>query len=341
MPLSFPLRAPARFALTLLAVLALATGAAACASRTGVPASHRAAPAAAPPTAPSTAPATAAPAATAPPTTVPPTTAAPVAAPAPPPPPVWAGKGMWIWQPEYADGGDGAAIVGRAKAQGITTLYVRTGSSHDGLTMDWALALLPIAHAAGVRVIGWDFPELDDVNADVSRGIEAMSSVALDGSRLDGFAADIETPSEGTNLTPQTAYDYGTLLRGSQPLMPLIAAVPNPSPQYQGFYPYAEATSGFDAIAPMVYWLDRDPASDVASAIDFLAGLGKPVAPIGQAFDGGPEGGREGLPTADELAAFAGTAAAHGASGLSFWSWQHADDATFASIGAMPEVGIG
>ena len=59
----------------------------------------------------------------------------------------------------------------------------------------------------------------------------------------------------------------------------------------------------------------RDPASDVASAIGFLAGFGKPVAPIGQAFDGGPEGGREGLPTADELAAFADTAAAHGASG--------------------------
>jgi hypothetical protein len=334
MPTSFG-RTPARLA---LALLVLASFAAACADRVEAPASHRAAPANAAattaPTSSTTAPATTAPPTTAPPATAPPTTVAP-------PPPVWAGKGMWIWQPEYADGGDGAAIVARAQAEGIKTLYIRTGSSHDGLTMDWALAMLPIAHAAGMRVIGWDFPELDDVNADVSRAVEAISSAAIDGSKLDGFAADIETQAEGTNLSPQNAYDYGVLLRAYRLPVPLIAVVPNPSPHYQEFFPYADATAGFDAIAPMVYWLDRDPATDVASAVDFLSAFGKPVAPIGQAFDGGPEGGREGLPTADELAAFAATAKAHGAAGLSFWSWQHADDATFASIGAMPEVGIG
>jgi hypothetical protein len=290
----------------------------------------------------STAPVTTAPATTA---AAAATTTAPVPAPTEPPAaaraPVWAGKGMWIWQPEQAEGGDGAAIVNRAVAEGITTLFVRTGSSHDGLTIDWAMALLPIAHAAGVRVVGWDFPELDNIELDIIRAMSAVRATAADGSHLDGFAADIETRAEGTNLTAQNAFDYGTVLRASLPPIPLIACVPNPSAHYREFFPYPEAISGFDAIAPMVYWLDRDPASDVAQAVDYFAGYQKPVAPVGQAFDGGPEGGRPGQPTSYELSIFAQTALDHGASGLSFWSWQHADDDTFANIGSLPEIGIG
>ncbi|HEV3362957.1 MAG TPA: hypothetical protein VG795_02250, partial [Acidimicrobiia bacterium] len=34
---------------------------------------------------------------------------------------------------------------------------------------------------------------------------------------------------------------------------------------------FAEVTAAFDAIAPMVYWQNRDPATDVAGAIDYLA----------------------------------------------------------------------
>src|SRR5947207_9017094 len=110
MPLPSFRRAPARLALSLLVVAALAL--VACASRSPLTANHRAAPvpsAAPATTAVAAAPTTAAPT-TAAPTTAPPTTAAPVAAPVPPAP-VWAGKGMWIWQPEYADGGDGSAFI--------------------------------------------------------------------------------------------------------------------------------------------------------------------------------------------------------------------------------------
>lgn len=263
----------------------------------------------------------------------------PTTAPAPPPP-VWAGKGMWIYQPTAADQGDGYAIVDRARAEGISTVYVRTGSSHDGLTMDWVLDFLPIAHAGGLKVIGWDFPELDDVTTDVLRAVTAIRATAVDGSTLDGFAADIETTSEGTNLTVETVDEYGSLLRPNVPGFPLIACVPNPSPYVQGFYPYPSVTAAFDAIAPMVYWMNRDPAADVANAIAFLAPLGKPVVPVGQAFDSAVDGGTAGKPGIDQLSAFATSAAANGAAGVSFWSWQHADADIFSAIGTLPPVGL-
>ena len=85
------------------------------------------------------------------------------------------GKGMWIWQPEKAEGGNPKAIVAKAPGGGLTHLYVRTGSSKTGFNgAPFLDRCCPLAHAAGIRVYGWDFPYLDDVGADVARAAAAM-----------------------------------------------------------------------------------------------------------------------------------------------------------------------
>jgi hypothetical protein len=91
----------------------------------------------------------------------------------------------------------------------------------------------------------------------------------------------------------------------------------------------------------MVYWIDTPPDDDAAEAVDFLSGFGKPVMPIGQAYDSSLDGGQAGTPTADEVGAFMNASAAHGAKGVSFWSWQHASDEVWGAIAAGPEVGAG
>jgi hypothetical protein len=244
------------------------------------------------------------------------------------------GKGMWIYEPDKSDGGNANAIVTRAKAVGLSHIYVRTGSSWDGFyAAPFLDAILPAAHAAGIRVYGWDFPRLIDVQSDVNRALAAIDHIGPGGNRLDGFAADIETPSEGTAISADAATAYGDGLRaGVGAGYPLIACVPRPSPWTKSFYPYVEVVSQFDAIAPMVYWLNRQPDTDVAGAMSDLAPMGKPVFPVGQAFDGGPEGGRPGLPTPDELDRFMVTAKQDGAQGVSFWSWQAADQQTWDTI---------
>src|SRR5581483_11174810 len=225
-------------------------------------------------------------------TTTPPSTA-PAAAAAPPPAPVVAapkpiiplGKGMWLYQLSMSEGGDAAKVVAKAKANGLTHLYLRLGSSKGGFYDQAELdQLLPVAHAAGLKVVGWDFVYLDDPAADAARAKSEIDYTTPTGDRIDAFSADIETVSEGVNLTPETASAYGAKLRalvGSS--YPLIATVPRPSPVRA--FPFA------DAIAPMVYWENRDPATDVAGAIATLAPLGKPILPIGQAYNGAAEGG--------------------------------------------------
>lgn len=245
------------------------------------------------------------------------------------------GKGMWIWEVDKTEAGDVNKIVARTKAVGLSHVFVRTGSTWDGFYGGPFLdRLLPVAHAAGLRVYGWDFPRLIDPQEDVRRAVAAITHETPNGKhRIDGFAPDIETRSEGTYITAEAASAYGDALRAAvQPGFPLIAVVPRPSAWTLSFYPYADIASRFDAVAPMVYWLNRQPGPDVEGALRDLKPFGKPVFPIGQAYDGAPEGGRPGVPPREELMTFVDVAHGHGASGISFWSWQAANQEAWDTI---------
>ncbi len=247
------------------------------------------------------------------------------------------GKGMWIYEPDKTEGGDPSAIVAKAKAAGLSHLYVRTGSSWNGFYAGPFLdRILPVAHEAGLLVYGWDFPRLISWSDDVKRAKAAIDYRTPGKHRIDGFSADIETRSEGTYISPEVAAQYGRALRAEVGASyPLIATVPRPSPVQN--YPYAEVVASFDAVAPMVYWLNRQPDTDVAGALRDLAQHGKPVFPVGQAYDGRPEGGRPGVPPPEELWRFMRFAEAHGAQGVSFWSWQAANQKAWDAIAEAEE----
>ena len=262
------------------------------------------------------------------------TTTLPPPPPLPPPPVIPEGKGMWVWKPELAEGGNVAVLIARAKAVGLSHIYMRTGSTWDGLqNLPYLDQLLPAAHAAGLKVYGWDFPKLAVPADDVARAMAAITHEAPGGHHLDGFAADIETPDEGTQFTAAAAQAYGTGLRAAAgPSTLLVAVVPNPTPQMLQKYSYDAVVPAFDAVAPMVYWLNREPGSDTANAMQYLAHYGKPLLPIGQAYDGGPEGGRAGVPPPAELLRFMAVAKQGGAAAVSFWSWQHANQPAWDAI---------
>jgi hypothetical protein len=243
------------------------------------------------------------------------------------------GKGMWLYVPEQIEGGNVDATVAKAKAVGLTHLYVRTGSSRMGFyAQDYLNRLLPPAHAAGIRVYAWDFPYLDNWQDDVNRALAAITYTTPDGHRVDGFSADIETRAQGVNVAPDTAHAYGLGLRqGVGAGYPLIATVPRPSPQLVT-YPFAQVVESFDAIAPMIYWLNRDPAADAAGTMTALRAFNKPLLPIGQAYDGAAEGGRPGVPPLAEIHRFMAVSEEYGATAVSFWSWQHADQQAWDAI---------
>lgn len=254
--------------------------------------------------------------------------------------PIPLGKGMWLNRFERSAGGDPQALVARAQQLGLTHLYVRVGSSWKGFyAQDVLERLLPVAHAAGIKVVGWDFPNLRDINADVQRGRAAIWYTTATGHRMDAFSADIETQSEGTNLTAGGALEYGAALRAQAgPGYPLIATVPRPSPKR--WFPFAEATASFDAIAPMVYWGKRDPVQDVRGAIADLRRFGKPVLPVGQAYDSAIDGWAGGSPSKQALANFTQAAFDDGALGVSFWVWETASSEHWAAIGEASQFNV-
>lgn len=246
------------------------------------------------------------------------------------------GPGMWIWRPERTEGGDVDALVERAVSSGLTHVYVRTGSSRRGFHGAAFLeALLPVAHERGLRVYGWDFPYFEHVADDVARAVTALQ-YEVRGHRIDGFVADVETESEGVALSRATAGAYARELRAAAgPRAVLAVAVPRPTRGMRASYPYAEVVPHFDAVAPMLYWFHRDPAVDATTGVEWLSRFGRPVLPIGQAYDGRPEGGPPGPPPPEEIHAFVAAARATGAPAVSFWAWEHADAGVWEAIEAL------
>jgi hypothetical protein len=260
---------------------------------------------------------------------------APPAAPVIPPgapPALPSGKGMWLHYLRQAAGNDPAALVAKAKETGLTHVYLRVGSSKDGFYGQADLdRLLPVAHAAGLRVVGWDFPYLFDAEADAHRAVAAIAHTTPDGHRIDAFSSDIETRHEGVNISVPVADTYSRRLRELVgPDYPLIATIPRP--RYNRGFPFAEIARQFDAVAPMVYWLARDPAAEVDRAVTDLAILGKPVMPVGQAYDPAVDGGPPGPPPKEHLVRFIQAAQSRGVTSYSFWVWHHATPDHWAAI---------
>ncbi|MEW6155738.1 MAG: hypothetical protein AB1673_17425 [Actinomycetota bacterium] len=269
--------------------------------------------------------------------------------PAPVPPGQWTpqlgpleGKGMWLWKYFQSEGGNADAIVERAAAAGLRQLWVRVGDSKDGFyARDVLDQLVPRAHRRGIAVIGWGFPFLFDPVDDARWSAEALSWRSPDGHVLDGFSPDIELQTEGVAISEARATVYTSLVRQAAGDRLVVATVYRPSDRlWPDRFPYAAIAPYVDAFAPMVYWYCLEPGTVTAQAIERLGTL-RPVHPIGQAYDGTPDGGRGGPPTAHETNRFLDVAVRHGALGASFWVWHLAGEEQWSAVAAFDWPGPG
>jgi hypothetical protein len=247
------------------------------------------------------------------------------------------GKGMWTYQWDATEHGSARAVVARARAAGLTQLWVRTGSSRSGFYAGSQLrALLPLAHAAGIRVVAWDFPYLYDPVLDAARAAETLAFTAPGGHRIDAFSPDIESRSEGTQQTAARLRVYLGLVQRAVGDRPLVSTVPHANDHWWRTYDYRTQVPYVDAFAVMSYWGCVEPGRDAAQSIARLAPLGRPLHLIGQAFDMGPYGGRVGDPTGREVWRFADVARRAGVLGTSLYVWQYATGEQFRALAAYP-----
>ncbi|HEX8004214.1 MAG TPA: hypothetical protein VF519_16120 [Mycobacteriales bacterium] len=247
------------------------------------------------------------------------------------------GKGMWTYQWERTEAGSAAAVVRRARAAGLTQIWVRTGSSRSGFYAAPELrALLPAAHAAGIAVVAWDFPYLYDPVADARRAADTLAFTAPGGHRIDAFSPDIESGSEGTQGTKRRLAVYLGLVQRSVGSRPLVSTVPHANDHWWRTYDYRTQVPYVDAFAVMAYWGCTEPGAEVEQSVRRLAPLGVPLHLIGQAYDMGPYGGRVGDPRGREVWRFADVAQRSGVIGVSLYVWQYATREQFAALGAYP-----
>ena len=236
------------------------------------------------------------------------------------------GTGMWLHDWSASEDGHAPQVVARAKAAGLTHLYVQTGSSKKGWIGQPVLSqLLPATKGTDLKVIAWDFPKLLDPEDDARRLAKAAWWRRPGVPMVAAVAPDIETLAEGTHATPASIERYYRTLRAALPArVAILATVPWPSEKRINRYPYTRTALHADAFVPMAYWYNRSPSVVTATSMTVLQQFGKPVFPVGQGYDG-----RLDAPYLDEdptpgksVDAFVQAARAAGATSLSLWSWQ-------------------
>lgn len=249
----------------------------------------------------------------------------PRARPAPlaPPPPgavpdAFRGGGMWIWELSRSEGGNVAAIAARARASGISTVFVK---SADG-TRPWSqfsASLVAALHAEGLRVCGWQY-----MYGDAPVG-EARAAAVAAAAGADCFVMDPETEYEGRYGAAQRYVDELRALVGES--FP-IALASFPYVDYHPRLPYSVflAPGAAQVDAPQAYWETIGDGVDAVSARTFASNriYGRPIAPLGQSYN---------APPTPEIQRFRQVWAAYGAPGISWWSWQSTAPATWPQLG--------
>lgn len=252
------------------------------------------------------------------------------------------GTGMWIYQWDRTAGGNAGTVVRRAQHAGLTHLFVRTGSTHDGFTGTKVLRqILPATRGTSLKVIAWDFPTLKNPVADAKRLARAATyRHGRTGPHVAAVAPDIETPAEGTHNSFRRVSSYlATLRRLLPPDVAILTTVPWPSIYRVGTYPYATVAKYSDALLPMAYWYSNNVRHVTATSINYLRKFHKPVQPVGQGYDSKidvPALSHSNL--RKQVPVFLETAHKYGVGAVSLWSWQSAPRVTWHALSSARKL---
>ena len=239
-----------------------------------------------------------------------------------PPPPsgtAFDGNGMWIWYVNKANGGDLAAIAKQAKAHGITTVFVKSGDG-GSYWSQFNPALVDSLHGAGLRVCAWQYVYGKSPSAEA-----AVAARGVKDAGADCFVIDAEAEYEGRYAAAQTyVHDLRTAVGAAFP----IGLAGFPYVDYHPSFPYSVflGPEGAQFNVPQAYWKTIGGGVDtvVNHTYRFNRPYGRTIAPLGQTYDS---------PPSSEIVRFRQLASAAGATGLSWWSWQHTAAAGWNAVG--------
>jgi hypothetical protein len=160
------------------------------------------------------------------------------------------------------------ATVDDLAALGARTLYLQAAIDDPrapDLVVDTGLvsAMLRRAHARGLRVVAWYYPQLVDPTRDQAR-LEALLRFRAAGQRFDGLALDIES-QQVSDVADRNGRLVALVRRlrsvaGSRPIGAIVypaALLEVVNPRLWPGFPYRALASSVDVWLPMTYWSFR------------------------------------------------------------------------------------
>ncbi|HEX7245782.1 MAG TPA: peptidoglycan-binding domain-containing protein [Solirubrobacterales bacterium] len=234
--------------------------------------------------------------------------------------------GMWIWYVDRSEGGSVPAIVARARAAGIGTLYVKAGDGGDYWSQ-FSPGLVDALHHGGLDVCAWQFVYGERPLAEARVGAAAVRNGA------DCLTIDAEASYEGRYAA---ADSYVRALRARIGAAFPLALAGFPYVDYHPAFPYSVffGPGGATVDQPQMYW--RAIGTSVRAVYEhtylFNRLWGHPIYPLGQTYMG---------PSRGELIGFRRYADSYGGRPPSWWDWQETSQSGWAALGASTSGPIG
>ena len=228
-------------------------------------------------------------------------------------------QGMWIWYVSHSEGGSVPAIVARAKANGIGTVYIKAG---DGATVwnQFNKALVNRLHAAGIDVCAWQFVYGDAPVAEARVGATAVRRGA------DCLVIDAEADYEGKYAAADL---YIRRLRARIGESFPLSLAGFPYVDYHPAFPYSVflGPGGADFNQPQMYWkaIGTSVRGVYEHTYRYNRIWGHPIYPIGQTYE---------APSKGALRLFRRFAASFGHLEPSWWDWQETNEMEWPALGA-------
>ena len=259
----------------------------------------------------------------------PPTVPAPINAPDPATTPQgspFEGDGMWIWYASKSSGGSPSAIASRAQASGIETVFLKS-SDGPNYWSQFNLAYVSSLKARGLRVCAWQYVYGRQPTTEARMGRKAIQNGA------DCLVIDAEIEYEGKYAQADTYIHKLRAYAGDEYPIGLAGW---PYVDYHPAYPFSVflGPGGAQFDVPQMYWKAIGVSVDRIFEHTYLWNslYGRTIAPLGQTYD---------RPKSPELDRFRELAAAYGAPGVSWWSWQSTSSGAWSALGRelMPITG--
>ncbi len=232
---------------------------------------------------------------------------------------VFDGDAMWIWLMTRTEGGSATQIAARAKRSGLELVILKAGSERTQWTQ-LNPTFVRTLHAAGIRVCGYHFVYGRHPLS------EARLSARIARTGADCLVVDAESDYKGRYLEAEVYMRELRRLVGSDYPVGLTSF---PYVNYHSTLPYSVflGPGGADFNVPQMYWRAIGTSVDRVFRTTYMHNriYRRPIYPLGQVWM---------QPPPAEIRRFRTLAAAYGATGVSWWSWQEGTARDFRAVGA-------